>query len=196
MSPRQKVSKDSKKPDVKQTITTDNSTPQNDGQSNGQDNNLEKVRDLLFGSAIRESHEKHHELEARFSQKLERFQQDVHAQLETLSNLIQKTSEDLSAALKSENSQRQQEVDALLKKLDSASQSISDLDTQTMVEQKQMAERFENDFEQLKNEFGQLHKQAMSHIEASAGTLESNKTDREFLANLLNDLSARLQKGE
>lgn len=59
-----------------------------------------------------------------------------------------------------------------------------------------MSEQFENGLEQLKNEFDTLHKTAMSRLDASAKTLESNKTDREFLASLLNDLSSRLQKGE
>ena len=93
-------------------MTTKNASNQNKEQAaldTMSDNNVEKIRDILFGGNMRDYDKRFAKLEDRLISDIERLSQDVFKRFENLDGYIRKEFEDLTNKLHTEKTERKQD---------------------------------------------------------------------------------------
>ena len=81
------------------------------------DNNVEKIRDILFGGNMRDYDKRFARLEDRLISDIERLSQDVFKRFENLDNFIRAEFEDMSQKFQAEKNERKQEHEESLKEI-------------------------------------------------------------------------------
>jgi hypothetical protein len=180
-SPRKKVARPSR-PD---TAVADD-TPEN----------LDKVRDILFGGQMRAVDQRLAALEERMHREVATLQADIDKRLVALESYVKKELELLAEKLKAEQSKRSEDLKALgsdlkeglksverrLAKLDDTS-SKADADLRTAI-----LEQTKNTTQQLQ----QLSESASADLQRAVLELRGEKLDTASLVQLFSDMAVHL----
>ena len=154
-------------------------------QSNS--NNLEKIRDILVGSQMREVEKRFARLEERLTKLSSDLRDDLNKSLASLETFVKKEIESLNDRFLTESNERGGAMKTLsleLKALNEFSwQKLNQLD-----EHRQLLDQSKAFSEEIR----QKHHELTEVVERAVQDLHANKTDRSSLAALFNEFANRL----
>lgn len=159
--------------------------------------NVDKIRDILFGSQMREYDKRFTRLEERLTIQAEKLRDDLKKQIDSFETFMKSELDSLNQRLKSEKTERSDSIkDAardskeLMKSLEKKLAQIEDVTAEAMGE---MRKSILDQSKTLTNDIEQRHKQLAESFNRDVQTLTAEKTDRRALADLLTEVALRLK---
>jgi DNA anti-recombination protein RmuC len=159
-------------------------------------NNLEKVRDILFGSQMRDVEKKFARLEERLLKECTSLREDTTKRLDSIENYIKQEVESLSQRIISEQGKRDEGIQALVednKRITTAlDKKLTQLDENISTSQRDLREQILSQSKTLQNDILQKYEEVLAALQRESEELRHAKTDRSTLANLLSEIAIRL----
>jgi len=150
-------------------------------------NNLEKIRDILVGSQMREVEKRFARLEERLIKLSSDLRDDLNKSLASLETFVKKEIESLNDRFLTESNERRGAMNTLSLELKALSdfswQKLNQLD-----EHRQLLDQSKAFSEEIR----QKHHELTEVVERAVQDLHVNKTDRSSLAALFNEFANRL----
>ncbi len=180
----------------KSKVTT--STPE--PVENSELDNVDKIRDILFGNQMRDFDRKFQQLEDRISNELNNLRKENSLQIESLQTFIESEVEILSNKISAEENARVEQIDDLddeikkaTKQLDKKLADLSKLlDTQSRDINQKMLKQSQDFNNELTNQIEQTRKRMDDYRQE----LASSKTDKSVLAEMFNSLALQINADE
>jgi len=180
------------------TRTKSKPNSKGDGQEPGA--NIEQIRDIIFGTQMREYNQRFAELEERLINESVALREDLNKRLSALEQYVKKEMESLGGNLRGE----QQSRAAAVKELAAGQVELSKSTDKRFADATAAAEKAQREIrtqlmEQTKAVRDELHKKATelaTNLRREAADLREIKADRSALAALFADLAARLTNGD
>ena len=167
-----------------------------DADAAAEGNNLEKVRDLLFGGQMRDYDRKFARLEERLSQETAELRDEVKRHLAALEAYMRAEVESLSERLRVEQDARAGAAQDLGRELRETAQQFvqktSQLDDVVARGQRDLRQQLHAQRQELGDEIRQRVDDILNRLAREAQELRSDKTDRKALAALLTEMALRL----
>jgi hypothetical protein len=158
--------------------------------------NLDKVRDILFGSQLREVERRFARLEERLIKETSDLREDVKKRLEALDSYMRKETESLAGQLKAEHHDRMESHDSVSRDLKETGRSLerrlSTLDEQSSKAQRELRQQMLDQHQRLSDDIRQKVDEVLAALARETGELRSDKADRAALATLLTEMAMRL----
>jgi vacuolar-type H+-ATPase subunit H len=171
-----------------------------EGESNGGVENLDKVRDILFGSQMRDAERRFARLEERLAKDISDMREEARKRMETLETYAKRELQTVLERVKAEQSQRSsaiaevgQEIKELSKNLQN---KLNEAIEATAEVGRELRQEIMDQSKSLRDEIQQSRSEASAELEQSAADLRSQKLDKSSLADLLTEMAARLSEGE
>lgn len=159
--------------------------------------NVDKIRDILFGSQMRDYEKRFARLEENLNKALDTLRDDLTKRLETLSGFVQKEVDSLSQRIKTEKSERGEGAKELAQELKDAAKALekklSALDEQFSDGQSELRAKILEHAKSFASEIERLRREAAASLDREVQGLRHDKTDRTALADLLAEFSLRLK---
>jgi DNA repair exonuclease SbcCD ATPase subunit len=159
-------------------------------------NNLDKVRDILFGSQTREVEKRFTRLEERLSKEFSNIRDETKKRLDSLEIYIKKEIESLAERLKNEQIERNNLVKELAEESKNVATSLekklAQFDEQSTHSQRELREQILNQSQSLHDDIRQKYEEIITLLERETQELQRDKTDRSHLASLFTELAIRL----
>jgi hypothetical protein len=158
--------------------------------------NIDKIRDILFGSQMRDYDRRFSRLEERLLKETADLREETRRRFDSIENFIKQEISSLSDRIKAENEQRNQTGEEMTRELrDTAKtigQKISQLDEQTSQHHRELREQILTQSKDLADEIRRKHDEISASLTREARELRYDKADRTALANLFTELAMRL----
>ena len=152
-------------------------------------NNLEKIRDILVGSQMREVENRFARLEDRLTKLSYDLREDLNKSLTSLETSFKKEIESLNDRFLTESNERGGAVKTLSLEL----KALSDFSWQKWNQLEEQGTKNLGELSRaLSEEIRQKHQELTEVVERVVQDLHSNKTDRASLAALFNEVATRL----
>lgn len=159
--------------------------------------NIDKIRDILFGSQSRQIEKQLSAVEEKIDKEIDFLRSETKTNLEAIEQFVRKALQSLSDQVSSEKAERAESVDSLSGRV---------ADTQKAVEKKlgQLNDKVVNDQRetqeqillQTKNLLDEMHEKnnaLQKRMDQAIEALAHEKTDRLALANLMMEAAMRLK---
>lgn len=162
----------------------------------GETNSLDKVRDILFGTQVREFDKRFARLEERLIAELVNVRDETRKRLDALESYVKQEVDSLTARLKKEQTERDAVVRSLGEEQShiniSLENKIAQLDEQTTNRQRELREQILNQSKNLQDDLQHKYEEILAVINRETQELQKDKTDRTKLATLFTELAIRL----
>jgi hypothetical protein len=159
--------------------------------------NVDKIRDILFGSQMRDYDKRFVRLEERLAKAADALRDDLKKRFDSLESFVQQEVESLHQRLKTEKSERVDALKELTRESRDSSKSLenrlSQLDEHLAAAQGDLRSRILDQSKTLLAEIRKTHGDMETALEREAETLRNEKTDRATLADLLTEMALRLK---
>jgi chromosome segregation ATPase len=159
--------------------------------------NVDKIRDILFGSQMRDYEKRFTRLEERLAKASDALRDDLKKRFDSLESFVQQEMEALGQRLKTEKTERADALKELTRETRDSSKSLekklSQLEEQLSSAQGDL--RILDQSKALGNEIRKAQTEMEAALEREAEALRHEKTDRETLGDMFSELGLRL-KGE
>ena len=158
--------------------------------------NLDKVRDILFGSQLREVERRFSRLEERLVKETSDLKDDVRKRLDALELYIRNETESLASQIRAEHDQRVEANGSLSRELRETAgtieRRISSVDEQSSKAQRELRQQMLEQHQRLSDDIRQKIDEVFAAMARETGELRSDKADRAMLASLLTEMAMRL----
>lgn len=191
---RQKVAK-SPMTEIKKiaVIPTDGSGSAEQGAGN-----VDKIRDILFGSQIKNYEARFARLEDTLARETTELKDTMRRRFESVEGFFRKEAETLSARLKAEKEERNEGLKSIARDLKSASDTLSkkilELDNKTAEEHSGLRQELMQESRKLLEEIRQKSDSLTALVERRADELRDRKVDRAAMASLLTEMAVQLSE--
>lgn len=159
-------------------------------------NNLDKIRDILFGAQVRDHERRFTKLEAQLLAEAAQLRTDLKDRFAALDQYIRHEVESVTGQLKAEEQQRTDAVSHLTTELQTLAgvlqQTASQLRTQSEQAHRELQDQLHHQATTLADDFTQRHTALSATLDEAIRQLTHQKTDRVSLATLFQELSQRL----
>jgi chromosome segregation ATPase len=145
---------------------------------------------------VRALEERRQQLEQSFDQSMAQLRRDIDEHLSTLDAKLESHRKQFEQLLERERNAREKAAEQTAVELKDIREAIKDLKSETTASDAELHEHFSAEVERLSAETRALHDEAMIALSEASESLGSDKTDRMLLAQLLQDLAGRLERGE
>ena len=166
------------------------------GQEQVGPGNIDKIRDILFGSQMRDYERRFSRLEERLLKETADLRDETRRRFEAIESFIKQEIAALSDRVKSENQQRSQSNEEITRELRdtarSISQKIDQQEEQAAQHNREIRDQILTQSKDLADEIRRRHDEISSALSREAGDLRHDKADRVALANLFTELAMRL----
>ncbi len=163
----------------------------------GPEANVDKIRDILFGSQMRDYDKRFSRLEERLVKTSETFRDDLKKRFDSLESFVKGEMDSLNERLKNEKSERAETIKGITKEiketLRTLEKKLSQLDEGTAQAHAELRKAILDQSKNLTKEIDEKHKELVGCLEGEVATLTREKTDRAALADLFTELSLRLK---
>lgn len=157
---------------------------------------VDKIRDILFGSQIKNYEARFARLEENLVRETLELKETMRRRFESLEGFFKSETEALAARLKAEREERTgnfQSLDRDLKAThDELSRKIHDLDASTAEAQSGLRRELMAESRKLLEEISERHDSLRGLLESRVGELRHQKTDRSLLAALLSEIANQI----
>jgi len=158
--------------------------------------NIEKIRDILFGSQMRDYDRRFARLEERLLKEAADAREDTRRRFDSLETFIKKEISALGDRVKSENQQRTQSDEEITRELRDSARSLTNkinaLDENSSQAQRELRQQLLDQAKNLAEEIRQKYDDLAARLQREAHELRNDKTDRSALANLFTEVAMRL----
>jgi hypothetical protein len=158
---------------------------------------VDKIRDLIFGSQMRDYEKRFARLEERLTADALALREDTKKRFDTLEAFVQKEVDSLGQRLKGEKSERAEALKEVTRELRDTAKAIdkrlSQLDDQLANEAAALRSQLLEQSKQLGAEIDTKHRALSSALDREAQSLRNDKADREALADLFTEMALRLR---
>ena len=172
---------------------------QNQNGAIDQTQNVDRIRDILFGSQMRDYDGRFQRLEERLAYDAAATRADLQQRLEALEAFMKGEVESMTNRLRAENAERNQALGKLAQDLAETARGldlkINNLDQQAAKDIRDLREQLLAQSKKLGDEMRERHEQMKSSLAQEAQQIRGAMTGREALSDMLSELSLRL-KGE
>jgi hypothetical protein len=151
------------------------------------DDSMEQIREILFGGRVREIEQRFARIEERLERQYADLSQDLSRRLADLEQGLKHSIDGLSAVLQEERGQREHEQVELGKRL-------SQLDADTSDEQAGLKRDLEQQLAAVQDRFDTEQGELRQSIESQLQALRGDKLARAALADMMQELAARLRE--
>jgi DNA repair exonuclease SbcCD ATPase subunit len=159
--------------------------------------NVDKIRDILFGSNMREYEKRFARLEERLTKSSDALRDDLKKRFDTLESYVREEMDSNNQRLKAEKAERNEALKELTRETRDNSKSQekkqSQLEEQLNGAQADLRSRILDQSKALSNQIQKVKDEIETALENEAETLRNDKTDRAQLADLFAELSLRLK---
>ncbi|HTV58044.1 MAG TPA: hypothetical protein VMJ93_04150 [Verrucomicrobiae bacterium] len=159
--------------------------------------NVDKIRDILFGSQMRDYEKRFARLEETLSKALDTLRDDTTKRLDTLSGFVQQEVESLSQRIKTEKSERAEHIKELSRESKDADKlldhKVSHLDERLADGQSELRAKLLEQSKNFSSDIEKLRREMSAALDREVQALRHDKTDRAALADLLAEFSLRLK---
>lgn len=175
-----------------------NNTKQQDSndQPTADIDNVDKIREILFGNQIKDFEHKFHQLQDQLNRELNNLKNDSKMRIESLEGFVKSELESLNQRLDNEQKIRIAELEESSDKLESR---IKLLDSRLIEQEKQTNDKARELhqllLEQAKEMFEKMDQKQMDNKEMLARVreeLDNGKVDRSALSSLLTELAMQI----
>lgn len=160
--------------------------------------NVDKIRDILFGAQMRDYDKRFARLEDRLIKDAEALREEMRKRLDALESYVKQEAEALGQRLKTEKSERGEAVKDLGRELRESAKGIekkiAQLDDDFNAGQGELRAKILEQFKALSTEIKESHKTLSAALNQEAQALRSDLTDRVALADLFSEVSMRLKR--
>ncbi len=158
--------------------------------------NLEKIRDILFGSQMRDYDRRFQRIDERIQKETADLRDETRRRFDSLEGYLKQELAALGDRLKAETQQRVEHHEELTRELrDSArniNQRIGQLDEQTSAAARELRERILAQSNELSDEIRRKTEELTAALARESRELRFDKADRSALSNLFTELALRL----
>lgn len=166
-----------------------------DGQAPNEEN-LAKVRDILFGSQMRDHDRRFGRIEDRVSRDLSDLRDETRKRLDSLEAYIKREVQSLLDRLKSEATQRSdglKEVSHELRELGKANDKRAiEMQEHASQSDRELHDALLEQSKTLRDEIQFAVRDLMAKLDSASNELRADKANRSTLAALFNDVAMRL----
>ncbi len=159
--------------------------------------NVDKIRDILFGSNMREYEKRFARLEERLTKSSDALRDDLKKRFDTLESYVREEMESNNQRLKAEKAERSEGLKELTRETRDSAKSLekklSQLEEQLSSTQVDLRARILEQSKTLSNQIQKAKDELETALDREAETLRTDKTDRAMLADLFTELSLRLK---
>ena len=160
--------------------------------------NIDKVRDILFGNQVREFEARFTRLEELINKELNNTRDEMTLRFESLEKYIKSEVESLSEQIKTEQDERNESVEELTGKLNGATKTLEkkivSLDEKLTKGQRDLRQQILDQSKSLTDEIQKKNKELTTMFEKAIQELNTDKTDRLALAALFMEMAMRLRE--
>jgi hypothetical protein len=158
--------------------------------------NVDKIRDILFGSQMRDYESRFARLEETLIKETLEIRDTNRRRFDQLESYIKKEFETVQTRVKAERDERTDGASQLSRELkelnDSLSRRIRDLDDRETTVERNLRSDLLQQARDLTEEIRARHDELAAILEKRVGELRDGKTDRAALATLFNEVALRL----
>ncbi len=159
--------------------------------------NVDKIRDIIFGSQMRDYEKRFSRLDERLTADAQALREDTKKRIDTLEAFVQKEIDALSQRLKTEKSERIEALKELTGEFRDAAKAtekrLSQLDDQIAKEAAVLRSQLLEQSKQLTAEIEAKYRALSSLLERETRALRTDKADRDALADLFTEMAMRLK---
>ncbi len=175
--------------------TSDDATGLTGGES-ATPASLDKVRDILFGSQMRDVERRFARLEERLLKETTDLKDDVRRRLDTLEAYIRRENESLEGQIKSERGDRVDAHSGLSNELKETARGFerraTTIDEQHSKGQRELRQQMLEQHQRLSDDLRQKVEEILGTLARTANELRTDKADRATIAALLTEVAMRL----
>jgi chromosome segregation ATPase len=157
---------------------------------------VEKIRDILFGSQMRDYDKRFSRLEDRLLKEATEVREEAKKRLEALESYMKKEVEALTTRLKAEQEERTEMVKELTRELKDTTKTLekrlAQLDEQEVKHERELRQQILDQSKVLTEDIRHKHQELAAALEREAQELRTDKTDRSALAALFTEVALRL----
>jgi len=158
--------------------------------------NLDKVRDILFGSQIRESDRRFSRIEERLLQETSELKDEVRKRLSMLETFVKQELESLADRISSESQERSdatKDISRELREMGKAfEKKTGQLEDHTGKVQRDLRQQLLEQQQAVREEIRQKVDDVLARLSRESTEIRSDKLDRSMLATLLTEVAMRL----
>jgi len=146
---------------------------------------IDKVRDILFGTQLREFDRRFARLEERMLKEASDLKEDLRSRLDALERYARKENESLTDQIKSEHEDRVEATKALERR-------TTTLDEQLSKAQRELRQQILEQHQRLSDDIRKRVEDLLAALARESRELRNDKADRTTLAALFNEMAMRL----
>lgn len=150
--------------------------------------NINKIRDILFGTEMRKNNSRFHSLEASVNKEAAHLREDMELRMSSLESLIQREFETLTDKFELEKKERQKSllsVESSLKKADDLlNQRLGELENKSLDEIRKLRNQEHENVKGLRQNLHQLREETHTLLEKELEILRKTKIDKASIASL------------
>lgn len=158
--------------------------------------NIDKIRDILFGTNMREYEARFLRLEAAVAKETSDLRESMRRRFETLESHLKKEIESLHARVKAERDERAEGLSQRARELketaDGLDRKIRDLEDHTAAAESAIRQEIMNQSHNLSEDLRVMQTEITTLLEKRFQDLNRGKTDRATLSTLLTEIAMRL----
>lgn len=158
--------------------------------------NLDKVRDILFGSQMRDLDRRFAKVEERLSRETAEMREDLRRRMDALEQFVRAEIDTLVARLKSEHDDRTESVTGVSRDLQAASaafdRKLGALDDSLARAQRELRQQMLDGHQRLSDDLRDKVDGVLERLHGTADDLRTEKADRTTLAALFTEMALRL----
>jgi hypothetical protein len=158
---------------------------------------VDRIRDILFGSQMRDYDGRFQRLEEHLAQEAAAIRTDVQRRLETLERFMKGELESMTNRANTEQSERSSAIEKLGRDLGETAKTlesrIKGLDEQTAGETRALRQQLLDQAKALSDQIGQKHEEMKTGLNREAEQIRGAMTGREALAEMLSEVALRLK---
>src|ERR1700723_1126663 len=159
--------------------------------------NVDKIRDILFGSQMRDYEKRFMRLEDTVTKAIETLREDMTKRFDTLSNYMKEEVDSLSQRVKAEKSERSDGMKEVSREIKDGAKVIekklSQLEEQMSDGHGELRSKLLEHSKSMAAEIDKLRAAPTAALNREVDVLRDEKTDRAGLADLFNEFSLRLK---
>lgn len=171
--------------------------PQHENGAIDESGNVDRIRNILFGSQMREYDGRFQKLEERLTHDAGELRGDVQRQLHALESFMKGEVESMTNRVKAEQAERGQALERIARDMGETARAlelkIGNLDSQAAKDIRDLREQLLEQSKNLSAEIKDKHEQMRGHLDQEAGQIRKAMTGREALAEMLSEIALRLK---
>lgn len=168
--------------------------PAENGTEKQLPNELFQLRDILFGEDKREFEAHFNKLEKKTEQQIEHLNANLNNEINELRQDIDKSFALLSDRLSDTDHSHNEREDEIKNFADNTAARLEKFEQMTKQTTKNIFAKMDEESEKLNNDIEQQIKQVLDKVNQVSQSLQTTKTDRKLLAQLLSSAAQTLEK--